>query len=468
ERAVVRKFDRRLVLFVALLYLLSFLDRSNIGNAFVAGMNEDLLQSTDPMQASSSAPSASSFSYYEQALTAFYVAYIGFEWLSLLWGRVPAHAYVSAVVLSWGLVASLQAVVSSYTWLTGLRFLLGIGEAGFTGIPIYLSFFFRREELALRTAVFISAAPLATTFASSLAWLILKLGENGPIAPWRLLFLLEGFPAVVVATLAWRIIPDSPEQASYLTRREKLIARQHAMTRCCQALFTTLLDPVPWATAAILFLTNVAYASLPVFLPSILTQMGHTPLAAQALAAPPHLVSFLAVLAAAAISDALRSRAYLIAVAALISALGYGFLAAARWLGGGGGAGAAGDGGDMLNMARYLAIYPAGAGLFCVVVLTIAWNVNNGGKGHGKGAGFALMQAVGQCGPLVGTRLYPAADAPWFERGMGICAGCMVGVAVSAVGLRWYLARANRRLDKREEEEEDGDEGEAEGLVGGN
>lgn len=114
-------------------------------------MDADLLQGTDPMGSTDG-----SRDYYQWALTSFYVAYIAFEWLSLLWTVIPAHIYVSAIVLSWGVVASLQAVASSYPTLIGLRFLLGIGEAGFTGIPIYLSFFFRRDELALRTAVFIS------------------------------------------------------------------------------------------------------------------------------------------------------------------------------------------------------------------------------------------------------------------------------------------------------------------------
>lgn len=121
-------------------------------------MDEDLLQATDPMGAKGGGGGGGGGSngYYEWALTAFYIAYIAFEWLSLLWTVIPAHVYVSAIVLSWGVVASLQAVAASYPWLIRLRFLLGIGEAGFTGIPIYLSFFFRREELALRTAVFIS------------------------------------------------------------------------------------------------------------------------------------------------------------------------------------------------------------------------------------------------------------------------------------------------------------------------
>lgn len=335
------------------------------------------------------------------------------------------------------------------------------------------------------------AAPLATSFASSLAWVIFKLGENGPIAPWRLLFLLEGFPAVIVATLAWRIIPDSPGHAWYLTRREKKIACQRLLatavasgktrqddddekddetddemdsdftTRCCTGTFAVLLDPIPWTTAAIFFLTNVAYSSLPVFLPFILTQMGHSALASQVLAAPPYLVSFLVVLAVAAVSDALQSRAYLLAASALLSASGYAFLALSETIN----ATLGGGPGGMLDMARYLAIYPAAAGFFSVVVLNISWNVNNArGDGH-KGGGFVLMQVIGQCGPLVGTSLYPKTDGPWFTRGMGICAGAMLGVAGLAMGLRWHLATRNRRLDNADEY--GGDSEEEEGLVGG-
>lgn len=222
ERVVVAKFDRRLVLFVAFLYMLSFLDRSSsshfsfphladyfplrrswylrpapkrkchlpmgchsssnlllgaeslvpketwddlepyqsitnilridIGNALTAGMDDDLGDAKDGGAGGAGHGKA----YFEWALASFYIAYIAFEWMSLLWSRIPAHVYVASIVLSWGVVASLQAVATSYPVLIALRFLLGVGEAGFTGIPIYLSFFFRREELALRTAIFIS------------------------------------------------------------------------------------------------------------------------------------------------------------------------------------------------------------------------------------------------------------------------------------------------------------------------
>jgi MFS family permease len=120
---------------------LSILD---IGNARIAGMDEDL-QSDPPRE-----------DWYEWALMSFYISYIAFEWMSLLWKLIPAHIYVSVLVLTWGLTASLQAIAVSYPMLITLRVLLGIGEAGFTGVPFYLSFFYKRQELAFRTAIFIS------------------------------------------------------------------------------------------------------------------------------------------------------------------------------------------------------------------------------------------------------------------------------------------------------------------------
>ena len=117
---------------------------SDIGNARIAGMDDDL-QSVPPRGG-----------WYEWSLAAFYIAYIAFEWMAVLWRLIPAHIYVAGLVLSWGVIASLQAVAVNYPMLILLRTLLGVGEAGFTGVPFYLSFFFKRDELAFRTAIFIS------------------------------------------------------------------------------------------------------------------------------------------------------------------------------------------------------------------------------------------------------------------------------------------------------------------------
>lgn len=146
--------------------------------------------------------------------------------MTLLYNVIPAHIYISLCVASWSLIASLQAMAASFLAMVILRALLGIGEAAFSpGVPFLLSFFYKRDELAFRTGLFISAAPLATSCAGSLAWLITKTGDRVPIANWRLLFLIEGFPSIVIAVAAWFWIPDAPDTARYLSRREKRVAR---------------------------------------------------------------------------------------------------------------------------------------------------------------------------------------------------------------------------------------------------
>lgn len=185
---------------------------TDIGNAKIAGLKEDLHLSS---------------SQYEWLLTAFYITYILFEWMTLMYRIVPPHIYISLCVCGWGLVASFQCLATSFWGLIVLRALLGITEAAFgPGVPFYLSLFYRRHELAFRNGLFISAAPLATSFASSLAFLIVKFSSDGPISPWRTLFLVEGFPSVIVAVFAWFLIPDAPGQARFLNRRQRMVAQQ--------------------------------------------------------------------------------------------------------------------------------------------------------------------------------------------------------------------------------------------------
>ena len=222
-----------------------------------------------------------------------------------------------------------------------IRLLLGVGEAAFSpGVPFYLSFFYRRDELALRAAIQISAAPLASSFAGSLAYLITWLGARSPIASWRVLFLVEGFPSIIAAIVAWSFVADGPEFAWFLTQRERNIARlrlrreggakqehdekeaestsviSHSMD--WRGVAQTLTDPKAYLTAVslpflssrpvtfhllrqliplrtqLMFLScNIAFSSLPVFLPTILTSMGYTPLTSQALSAPPYILSLI-------------------------------------------------------------------------------------------------------------------------------------------------------------------------------
>lgn len=109
--------------------------------------------------------------------------------------------------------------------MMSLRFFMGVFEAGYgPGIPYLLSFFYLRHEHGFRSGLFLSAAPLANTFAGALAYGITS-GKDEPIANWRLLFLVEGLPTLVMAAVSFFFLPDSPEKARFLTEEEKKVAR---------------------------------------------------------------------------------------------------------------------------------------------------------------------------------------------------------------------------------------------------
>ena len=361
-------------------------------------------------------------------------------------------------------------MTTSFATLLIIRALLGVGEAAFgPGVPFYLSFFYRRDELAFRTGLFISAAPLATSFASSLAWVITKVGRASPIAPWRLLFLVEGFPSIVAAVFAWSHVPDSPKTARFLSPRQRKVAKLRLRKEGSvgdaarsddpaqmpanqrvnlNEVFQTLRDPKCYLTAIMFFSCNVAFSSMPVFLPTIIKEyvsllvrdrgvltiarMGYSSLSSQALSAPPYLVAFVVVLITAYLSDRTNNRGLFIALHALLASSGYVLIAAT---------GSAGWSAPW----RYCGVYPAAAGFFSAVTLIITWTINNQESDSKKGTGMAMLNIIGQCGPLVGTRLYPDIDKPYYVRGMSICAAFMFFVFAGSLGLRTVLKKANAR-----------------------
>ncbi|KAK9478229.1 major facilitator superfamily domain-containing protein [Lipomyces japonicus] len=436
EKKLVKKIDRYIMPLITLLFVLGFLDRSNIGNARIAGLEESFQLNSNQ---------------FDWLLTAFYISYIAFEWVGFLWNIIPAHIYVALCLFSWGLIASLQAVVFNYPSLFILRFLLGIGEAAFgPGVPMYLSFFYQRKELGFRTGTYMSAAPLSTAFAGTLAYFITKAADRTPIDSWRVLLFVEGLPCMIMAVVAWNYLPDRPSTAYFLGLKDKLLVRSRYRRRIevegekvansngvhgikWDEAIEVLQDPKVYVTAAMFFLTNIAYASLPVFLPLILRDMGYESITAQGLSAPPYLVAYFVVLITTHWSDKKKSRSEFIVFHASISAAGYFILAVSR-----------------NTLTRYLAIFFVASGFYSVVACIIVWTVNNQSSESSKGTGMVLLNTIGQCGPLIGTRLYPDTDAPYYQRGMFICSVAMFTVAILAILLRRHLAKLNSQSVKEE------------------
>ena len=165
---------------------------------------------------------------YQWLLTIFYIGYITFSFQAIMWGVIPPHIWITVVVLGWGIVATLQSTVQSWQGEMALRFLLGVSETGFGPGVVYLfSFYYLRHEVGLRLGIFLAAAPLANTFAGALAYGITS--GHSHFANWRLLFLVEGLPTILMAPVAFFVLPDSPETARFLNEEEKLIVKARNM-----------------------------------------------------------------------------------------------------------------------------------------------------------------------------------------------------------------------------------------------
>lgn len=149
EAAVIRKLDWRLLPMVFVLYTLAILDRSNLGNAKLAGMTNDINLGGN---------------LYNWLGTIFYIAYICSQWLSMGWKQFKPHQWAAFCVCFWGVIASVQAATTSWGGLMTCRFFLGISEAMFgPGVPLYLSFFYPREKVGFRQGVFISGAAMVSS-----------------------------------------------------------------------------------------------------------------------------------------------------------------------------------------------------------------------------------------------------------------------------------------------------------------
>ncbi|OCL13385.1 MFS general substrate transporter [Glonium stellatum] len=426
EKRLVRKLDFHVVPLVMALYLLAFLDRSNIGNARIAGMATDLKLTGDR---------------YDWLLTIFYISYIIFEFQVMMWKIMPPHIWAALVVFSWGLVSTVQAGIHTWAAEMALRFFMGLTEAGYgPGIPYLLSFFYLRHELGFRCGIFLSAAPLANTFAGALAYGITS--GHSKIANWRVLFLVEGLPTIVMAAVAFFFLPDNPEKARFLSGDEKRIAKARGVRQVGDSkrvggivwrdMGAALLDPKAWFTGLMYFSCNVSFSSLPVFLPTILNEMGFSAVNAQGLTAPPFFLSFLLTCGTTWIADRTQQRGLMLMVLTIIGGVGYVILACAKSV-----------------AARYFGVFMAAAGIFPAIANILPWVLNNQGSDTRRGAGMVLLNLIGQCGPLLGTRLYPSAEGPFYVKGQAVCAAFMFFSTLLAICLRTLLVWENKKLDRQ-------------------
>jgi MFS family permease len=203
------KVTRRLIPFLILLYFINYLDRVNISFAGPNGMNEDL------------AMSAKMFGF---ASGIFFIGYFLLEVPSnIALHRFGGRRWLARIMLTWGIISTAIAFVPNAETLIVLRFLLGVAEAGFfPGVILYLTFWFPEKQRSKAISLFMVAVPVSTAIGSTLSSLIIDWGHGlFGLEGWRVMFLIEGVPAVVLAFFCWFYLTDRPAEANWLEDDEK-------------------------------------------------------------------------------------------------------------------------------------------------------------------------------------------------------------------------------------------------------
>jgi ACS family tartrate transporter-like MFS transporter len=205
-RRAQRRIARRLLPFLFVLYLIAYLDRVNVG---FAGLEMSLnLGFTDRV--------------FGLGAGIFFAGYFLFEIPgAIIVERWSARRWIARILISWGFVTILVAMIRTPAQFYGARFFLGAAEAGFfPGIVVYLTHWFRHEDRARAGAFFFSAIPIANVIGSPFAGVLLGVHWFG-IPGWRWLFILEGIPAVALGVMTLFYLTDWPREATWLTDPER-------------------------------------------------------------------------------------------------------------------------------------------------------------------------------------------------------------------------------------------------------
>jgi MFS transporter, ACS family, tartrate transporter len=256
----------RLLPFLGLLYVVSYLDRVNVSFAKLT-MNRSI---------------GIDDATYALGAGIFFIGYFLFEVPSnLILERVGARRWIARIMITWGLISAATALVTGPTSFVVMRFLLGVAEAGFfPGILLYLTYWFPSYERAKVVGLFMVALPLSGLIGSPLSAGLMQVNALG-LEGWQWMLIIEGAPAVVLGVVCLAYLPDRPDQAPWLKADERewlataLAAERSAVaTGGHTTLAAALMQPRVWALAVAYFGIVLALYGFNFWLPSLISAHG--------------------------------------------------------------------------------------------------------------------------------------------------------------------------------------------------
>ncbi|KAL2021367.1 hypothetical protein VTK56DRAFT_7232 [Thermocarpiscus australiensis] len=434
DRRLVWKLDLMLLPWLSLLYLLAFLDRTNIGNAKIAGLSKTL---------NLSVPS------YNATLTIFFVSYSVFEPLSnILLKRMRPSIFIPIIMVLWG--ASMLGMGFVYNWsgLMAARWFLGLAEAGlFPGVNYYLSCWYKRSEFGVRAAIFFSAAALSGSFGGLLAAAIEEMDGIGGRPGWAWIFILEGLLTIVVGVISFWMVHDFPDEARFLSDQDRArVIRRLKLDKQSSAEHESFKMSYFWAAVKDwkMWLGMIIYSgcdmplyAFSLFLPTIINDLGWNTsvVRSQLMSVPPYAAAAILTVAIGFVADRTRARGLCNILVSVLGVAGFAMLL-----------------GTANPAVQYAGTFLAALGIYPCISNTISWVANNVEGVYKRGVVLGFVIGWGNLNGVVSSNIY--FNSPRFPEGHGVIIGYLAVFLFGGSVLMSILLR--RENAKRRRGERDG------------
>ncbi|EPE27776.1 MFS general substrate transporter [Glarea lozoyensis ATCC 20868] len=433
ENRLRRKIDIRLMPMIVIMYIMNYLDRNNIAAAKLAGIVTDLHLKGDEFQTS---------------VSILFVGYLLMQVPSNLFlNKIGKPAiYLPTCMVIWGIISAATAACQNYGGLIACRFMLGFVEAAyFPGCLYYLSCWYTRKELGFRTAIFYSGALISGAFSGLIAAGI-KSGMDGAhgLRAWRWLFIIEGAITVVIAAIAFFILPNFPKTTTWLTEEERGLAvwrleedigaedwldSQHQSFK--QGLKLAFTDVKTYILMVMLF-GIVASGTVTNFFPTVVKTLNYNDVNTLLLTAPPYVLAVITTFANSWHADRTGERFFHITIPLCFAVFAY-ILAAATTKTG----------------PRYVAMMFMVPGVYTGYVVALAWISNSLPRPPAKrAAALAFINAISNTSSIYASYMYSASAGPRYVVAMGVNCAMALTAMLAALTLRIILVRLNKKLER--------------------
>ncbi|KAE8234459.1 hypothetical protein CF326_g501 [Tilletia indica] len=470
ERKLVRKIDVAVGVPVFVLFLLSYLDRSNLGNALTSG-----LMDIDGFPKNGA----------NVATSVFFVTYVVFETPSAMFFQlIGVRRAISAITVAWGITTLCTGFVTSYAGLLATRVVLGACESGFFPIfAVYLTFWYSRSEIGLRTSYLFVAAAVSGAFGGLLAAAIFNIPASSGRPPWAWLYFIEGAVTILAGIASYFILADDFEQAWFLDERERALMRTRdarneyqsranaplekpgetgtvspSLDREAQSLRPdhgkkkkdaykwaearlAFKDPKTWISATAQFGADSCLFAFATFLPSIIRTFNpsYSTIVIQLLTVPVYAFASITYVGAAVFTDRHGHRWAVMTISAILIIVGFAILLATN---------------PRSFGPRYFATFLTSL-IYTIVGLNVSWLNMNNALSIKRSTASGIQLSLGNAGGILAGQIFRSTDAPAYTRGYATCLG-LVGYSMGAyVLMAVVLASWNEARDEEGQRRDD-------------